>query len=227
MSGDEKSTDAEIDAMLGGDPVERAEQYLEQGAEVEAAATCRFALEAKEEPDRERLGEVFRRAGNLPQGWEKALEEFAEEPSIEAWDELVEPLPEEAMYTRMRHAIQVLGRLGVSPDMLFRLATRHGSLPDAFELVDSGEVEPSTVLEVAEQKPEGVRGMWYAVVARAHAGRGDIFGAVRLLKRALRETDEPALVDMHAYQIWIEADEKEREQVRAVWEPSSEFSVDV
>ena len=160
-------------------------------------------------------------SGEPPEGWREALDAFAEEPSLEEWDRLLEFVPAETAYTRVRHAVRYLEQKDVSANMLFRISSRGGIVPDALRLVDEGDVDPVTVLERADEAPETVRGSWYAIAARAHFARGDIFGVVRLLKRALEVCFEPSMVDIHARSIWDMADEEAREQIRPVWCPAS------
>ena len=80
--------------------------------------------------------------------------------------------------------------LGVNGDILFQCATRYGATPDAFELVERGQVAPETVIQRGREGPPEARGIWLGLAARAALVRGDRFRTVRLLKEAV-ETASP------------------------------------
>jgi len=98
--------------------------------------------------------------------------------------------PHELLYQRTRNTLRVLRRLGVDANVLFRCATRNGTVPDAFELVQSGQVDPETVVVRAEEAPPGTRAMWLGLAAEAAFARYDELGTVRLLKMAFAVPNE-------------------------------------
>jgi hypothetical protein len=98
--------------------------------------------------------------------------------------------PNEAYYQRTRNTLRILRRLGTDPNALFRCATRHGTVPDAFALVQSGEVDPETVVARADEASPAARGLWLGLAAEAAFARGDDLGTVRLLKMAYAEAAE-------------------------------------
>jgi len=73
----------------------------------------------------------------------------------------------------------MLRRLGTDVNALFRCAIRHGTVPDAFELVKSGEVDPETVLDRAREAPVETHSPWFGLAAEAAFARGDDPGTAR------------------------------------------------
>ena len=184
----------------GESPANYIEHLVAFGREAHAAVTARYVLSREGCPDRERIQAALERLGSPPQGWQDAVLAFAGAPSVEAWEELMQFTPADAVYYRTRNTIQMLIALGVDGDVLFRCATRYGSTPDAFELVELGLVDPETILERGRSGPATARGIWFGLAARAALVRGDRFRAVRLLREALEIADPafPPLTEVWA-----------------------------
>lgn len=153
-----------------------------------AGAIARLALAAEVCQDRATLEKLLQRTGNPPRGWENAVAAFHRNPTLENWDSLMYFTPLPLLYQRTRNTLRVLRRVGTDPDVLFMCATRNGTVPDAFELVQSGDVAPETVVQRALEAPPGLQAMWLGLAAEAAFARGDMLGVVRLLKRACAET---------------------------------------
>ena len=179
----------------------REEVLVEEfGRDADAAVTARYLLSRDDCPDRERIQAALERIGAPPPAWQDAVLAFASAPSVEAWDELMRFTPDDAMYYRTRNTIQTLIALGVDGDVLFRCATRYGSTPDAFELVELGLVDPETIIQRGKDGPATARGIWFGLAARAALIRGDRFRTVRLLRKAVEIADPafPPLTEVWA-----------------------------
>ena len=178
-----------------------------EGLVDEANLTARLALLSAEGGEEERIEEFLSAGGQPPDGWIEAVRDFAREPSLEAWEELFRFTPSEFYYHRLRSTLRMLRRLGVAPDMVFRLATHDAVTPDAIELVESGTVSVGTVLQrMADGAPEA-RPLWLGLAARAAFAQGDRFGAVRFLSEAYRIGQGDYLPIFQAMEIREEADD--------------------
>jgi len=155
---------------------------LELGNAQRAAIFARLALASETCRDRTALEALLERAGQPPKGWTDALLEFARAPSMEAWNALHEFTPPEVYYNRIRNSLRLLRTIGVDPSLLFRLATLHGTIPDAIELVESGEVSSHVVAERALGSPAAA--MWLVLAAEAAAAQGDHLAVLRHLRDA-------------------------------------------
>lgn len=153
----------------------------------QAGALARIALSSDRCQDREAVEKLLDLAGAPPPGWTDAVLAFSKNPTPDGWDSLMSFTPNEVLYQRTRNTIRLLRRIGTDPDALFRCATQIGTVPDAFELVQSGEVDPETVVERGWQAPPGARALWFGLAAEAAFIRGDELGSVRLLKLAYAE----------------------------------------
>jgi hypothetical protein len=172
--------------------------------------------------DRETLEELLQRTGTPPHGWEDAVAAFHRNPTAENWDSLMYFTPLHLLYQRTRNTLRVLRRLGTDPNVLFMCATRHGTVPDAFELVQSGDVAPETVLKRALEAPPGAQAMWLGLAAEAAFARGDLLGVVRLLKRACAETVDCMGPDMSITAIRAAANNELHEMMDSVGIPRCE-----
>lgn len=157
----------------------------ELGYEDEAAAHARLALRDADCKDREALEQVLLEIASAPDGWLDALADFARNPSLERWDELMQFVPEDVFYQRLRHTIATLDRLGCEGNMLFRCATKTGMTSDVFDLVRSGRVDPEVIEERGSGSP--ARATWLGLAAQASFARGDRFAVIRYLREAARE----------------------------------------
>lgn len=199
-----------------GDAVAYAEQQLENGETDEAAWTCRALLSDDElnDDDRERIETLLERTADRPVGWKEAVLEWAEDPSVEDWRELMQFVDVDDYYDRVRDAYAFLRPVDVDADLLFRCLAEDGLTSDVQELVATGEVAPETVAERADKAPAASRGMWLALAARAAAAGGDDLGVIRWLTRAYDTDTDPQLVEMMSYELWAGADEQLRSILR-------------
>jgi hypothetical protein len=119
-----------------------------------ASTIARLALASPDCRDRDAIERLLAAAARPPDGWSEALFELARSPSIEAWDELQRFTPGDVFYDRARSSLRVLKAAGVDPILLFRFATRHGTTPDAIELIETGLVPPEAVAARAWRAPD-------------------------------------------------------------------------
>jgi hypothetical protein len=167
----------------------------------EAGALARLALASEDCRERAALEDLLQRTGNPPPGWMEAVIEFSRNPALENWDRLMLFTPNENFYQRTRNTLRLLRRLGTDANALFRCATRIGTTPDAFELVQSGEVHPDTVMARAEEAPPAARSLWIGLAAEAAFARSDELGTVRYLKMAYEQATEGFGPEMSAREI--------------------------
>ena len=187
---------AERDAWLrGGSHLGYMEVLRDSGRATEAAVLARTLLAKDGCAERGELEDFLKSLSSPPQGWEEAVVDLADDPSIERWESLWRFTPEEVYEERVRYTLLLLRRMGVDPDRLFELATSRGVMPDAIELVETGSVSPRTIEERALRAPGTARAIWLGLAARAAMIRGDRFGTVRLLKAAY-ETHHPEFPPM-------------------------------
>jgi hypothetical protein len=169
------------------------ERLSQNGSEDEAAAVARLALASPECADRDELEAVLRRIASEPDGWAEALTDFARNPSEERWDELMQFVPDDISYQRLRTSVPFLMRLGCDGNILFRCVSRLGMIPDLFDLAASGTVDPEVIEERGEGSP--ARPTWLGLAAQAAFARDDRFGVLRYLREAM-------LHDENAYMAW-------------------------
>ena len=181
------------------------ERLRELGCDDQAAAHARLALRDPQCKDREALEAALHEISSAPDGWLDALADFARAPSEERWDELVQFIPEDVFYHRIRHTISTLMRLGCNGNMLFRCATKTGITPDIFDLVDNGTVDPEVIEERGRDSP--VRSMWFGLAAKASLARGDRFAVIRYLRDASRDEETAILAWPSIAEIRERADE--------------------
>ena len=189
----------------GGPASPLIEELIRLKRKNEAATLSRLALASPKCEERDALEKLLERAGSPPPGWSEAVAAFAQDPTVEGWDALMCFTPNEVFYQRTRNTLRALRRIGTDPNILFLCATRCGTVPDAFELVQSGEVDPETVLARALEAPPVTRALWLGMAAEAAFARGDDLGTVRLLKRAYAETAQLIGPEMSAMDIRAKA----------------------
>jgi hypothetical protein len=177
---------------------------LATGEPAFAATIARLALTSSDCQDRDALEELLAAAGRPPDGWSEALVEFARSPSVEGWDELMRFTPPDVYYDRIRNALRLLRGHGVDPVLLFRLATRHGTTPDAMEVVEPGLVPPDVVASRGEGSPAASMGS--ALAAVAAQVRGDRFAIARHLREAWNAPDRHGMVESLTMEIRERAD---------------------
>jgi len=173
----------------GGSPLPLLELLMKESRHDEVAAYARLALSAHDCECRDELEELLAEVAVTPPAWTDAVVEFAESPSVEGWDRLMQFTPHDASYHRVRNTVAMLRRLGTDANLLFKFSTRNGIVPDAFELAESGNVDVETVLDRVDEAPAVAKPIWYGVAAEAAFAHGDRFNAVRLLRQAYNVSD--------------------------------------
>lgn len=217
---DENSVYDEI--FPGDDAVEFIEGLLEADEPKKAAWACRAMLsdEALSDDKRRQVESLLEDSMENPVNWKEAVLEWAEDPSLESWRELMQFVDLDDLYDRQRDAYAYLRTTDVDGDLLFRCLAESGMTPDIQELVDSGEVSPEVVGERAAKAPDTANGSWLALAARAAFARDDELGVIRWLKRAYNSDTDPGLVEIFTYELWSRADEQLRETLREQgWAP--------
>jgi hypothetical protein len=184
MDRDFELADAERRWLNGGSALPVVTLLALRGANVEAAAVARLALARADCPDASELEAVLSRLAASPAGWEEALAQFAQAPTLESWRDLMRFVPPEYAYQRQRNAIPRLKSLGVSGDILFRCATEYGLTPDVIELVEEGGVSVKAIMERAEQSA-GAKATYLGLAAEAAFLMEDMVGTVRLLRESI------------------------------------------
>ena len=172
-----------------------------------ASTTARLAAFSAEDAEAEAIETFLEQDGNPPEGWQEAIRDFAKNPSLDGWSELVQFIPLDHYYYRIRAALRLLRRLGVAPTMLFRLATQDGVTPEAVDLVESGLVSPAEVLEAAQNQGPASQPLWLGLAARAAFADGDMLGTVRYLKAAYSHGDGRLRPDLQASDIRAAGDD--------------------
>jgi hypothetical protein len=188
----------------------------------EAGTLARLALASEDCQERAALEDLLQRTGNPPPGWMEAVIDFSRNPTLENWDRLMLFTPNENFYQRTRNTLRLLRRLGTDANALFRCATRIGTTSDAFELIQSGEVQPDTVMARAEEAPPMARALWIGLAAEAAFAGGDELGTVRFLKMAYELTPEGLGPEMSAREIREKASARLHESLDRVGVPRFE-----
>jgi len=206
--------------LNGGSALPAVRKLLGEGSVDEAAATARMALRMEDCADRQALEDALTECASTPDGWLAALEDFARAPSEERWQELMQFVPEEVFYQRLRNTIALLMRLGCNGNALFRCATRSGMTSDIFDLATSGTVEPEVIEERGNGSP--ARAVWLALAAQASFARGDRFGTIRYLREACRDEASSELAWASISEIRRDADDALNEELDKVGVPRLE-----
>lgn len=178
-----------------------------------AATVARLALAAPNCSDREEIERLLASTGKAPDGWSEALLEFARSPSVEAWDDLQRFTPDDVYYDRVRNALRVLRGFGVDPALLFQISTRHGTTPDAIELIETGQVPPELV--EARGKGSPAAATWLALAAVAAHARGEYSAVAHYLRAARRAPGPTALVEALTQRIHDDPDPELRQHLDA------------
>ena len=169
---------------------------LARGADAEAAAVARLALTTPDCLEAAELKAALARLAALPEGWSKALAEFAEAPSPERWRVLMRFVPSDYAYQRLKETVRELISLGVDGDVLFKCASEYGLIPELIGLVEDGKVTVATLVECAAQS-KGAKATYLGLAAEAAFLAGDMFKALRLLRDSLDHDHEWALALPH------------------------------
>jgi hypothetical protein len=201
----------------GGSAFPAVKTLVECGYPDDAAAIARLALRAPDCIDREALEAAVSQIANASDEWVRAIEEFANHPSEERWEELMRFVPEEDQYQRLRHTIALLLSLQCDGNILFRCATKIGMTPDVFDLARSGAVDP----EVIEARGEGseARPAWLGLAAQAAFARNDRWSTLRYLREASQYGESSVLSWASISEIRREADDELNEELDRVGVP--------
>lgn len=201
----------------GGSALPAVKTLAEGGYPEDAAAIARLALRAPDCADREALETAIAQAANTSDDWVRAIEEFAQHPSEERWDELMRFVPDENQYQRLRHTIALLQSLQCDGNILFQCATKIGMTSDVFDLGRSGAVDP----EVVEARGEGspARPAWLGLAAMAAFARNDRWSTLRYLREASQCGESAVLSWASISEIRSDADEELNEELDRVGVP--------
>jgi hypothetical protein len=168
--------------LRGGSHVDYLKVLVEAGRAAEAAGLARALVTNAAGDERDELEHFIAEISHPPGEWEEYVARLADDPTEEAWDALFRFSPPEHFVERQRYTIDLLLRLGVSPDHVFRLAARDGASSHLLALVEEGQVDPHTIEEHAATS--NARQMWLGYAARAACVRGDALGTLRLVRAA-------------------------------------------
>jgi hypothetical protein len=163
--------------------------HFERGELDEAATVARLALSRENCPDAAQIEEILERCSEPPADWKNVLDRFAENPTVERWHELMQFVPDDLLYQRLRNGVRYLRKRGVDPNVLFGCACVMGMTPDAIELVDDGLVSVETIMARADEAGPA-RGAYVGLAAQSAYLNGDFLGAVRLLRESLANETE-------------------------------------
>lgn len=201
----------------GGSALPAVNKLAESGYPDDAATVARLALRAPDCADREGLEAAIAQAANVSDGWVSAIEEFANHPSEERWDELMRFVPVEEHHQRLRYTLALLLTLHCDGNLLFQCAAKLGMTSDAFDLAQSGTVDP----EVIEARGEGspARPAWLGLAALAAFTRNDRWSTLRYLREASQYGESSALAWASISEIRSEADEELNEELDRVGVP--------
>ena len=193
------------------------QRLMECGRTMAASVTARMALADPDCRDREALEAALHGIANEPEGWAAALEEFARNPSMERWDELMHFVDPKDFYQRLRTTVTFLMRAGCDGNILFRCAATDGMFPDLFDLAKSGTVDPEVIEQRGADSP--ARSCWLGLAAQASFARGDGWGTIRYLREAVKNDEGAFLAGASISEIRREADEELNEELDRVGIP--------
>jgi hypothetical protein len=166
----------------GGSAMPLLRRLVDEGEREQATVLARLALKRAEGAERDELFALLAELTSAPSGWAEALERFAASPSEEAWEELMQFVPEDVFHQRLKYTVLLLTALGCDGDVLFRCVSRIGMLPELFDLAATGRVDPDTIVARASGSP--AEGSWLGLAAIAAFARNDREATVRHLWRA-------------------------------------------
>jgi len=127
-------------------------------------------------------------------GFDSAVQAFLANPSVAGWEHLILGLPPTRRHQAARETALRARVAGVDPTLLFHCLLRTGPSAELLALVESGSVEPTVVAAAADEAPQALRPLWWALAAQAAQARGEHSRAELLLYRALKEEpDHPGV----------------------------------
>ncbi len=194
--------------LRGGQHVVYLRVLVRAGRAREAAGLARALVSKSSPEEKAELEQLIAELTHPPAEWESYVAALAEKPTEEAWDALFRFTPAEKFAERQRYTIDVLLRLGIDADHIFRLAARHGVSADLLALVEEGEVDPHVIEAHAASSP--AQKMWLGYAARAACVRGDALGTLRLLRSA-HDGTSPEFVEADLGFVAEHADDATRE----------------
>jgi hypothetical protein len=172
----------------GGSALPLVSLYAERGELDRAAAVARMVLAEPDCQDAEAIEAILERASEPPEDWKAQLDDFAREPSLERWKDLMRFVPDELLYQRLRNSIRYLRKRGVDANVLFRCAADPGIVPDAIELVEEGLVSVETIVARGEGSPAWAT--FAGLAAQAAFLAGDLLGTIRFLRESIANESE-------------------------------------
>jgi hypothetical protein len=182
---------AREDWLGGGSHARYLRLLMDHGRGSEALAMARTLLEHGDGRDRRELEALMADAAQVPEGWIEAVRAFAQQPSLQAWQELLRFTPQDLIEQRLRYTLALLRNLDVPPDVLFDCATQDGVTSEAIDLAERGLVDPHRIEARAARAPSESAAIWLGLAARAACVRGDRFNTVRLLREVVQSTLPP------------------------------------
>ncbi len=169
--------------LRGGRHVDYLRVLDRAGRPREAAGLARTLLSRDGCTERDELERFLASLSKPPADWEERVASLAEEPTVDAWDDLLRFTSGELRAERIRYTVDLLLGLDVSADQVFRLAAREGTTSEIITLIESGQVDPRVIEAHADGEPV-TRSTWLGLAARAACVSGDRLGTLRLLRRA-------------------------------------------
>ena len=204
--------DSELDVareqLLNGVPLPLVQYHFDRGELDDAATVARLALALPDCPDAQTIEEILDACSAPPEDWKQLLDEFAADPSLERWRDLMRFVPVDLFYQRHRNGIRYLRKRGVEPNLLFLCACSPGMTPDGIELVEEGLVNVDTILSRADEAGPA-RGAYVGLAAQAAYLAGDLVGTIRLLRDAMASETEWISALPHVWFIRERASEAE------------------
>jgi len=146
-------------------------------------------LEQKDCPDASEIEAVLYELDSPPEDWLETLRVFSTNPSVERWREIMRFVPPDDYYQRLRNSVRRLRQMGTDPNILFLCACELGMTPDAIQLVEEGLVD-ADVIEERASRAAGAQTTYLGLTATAAYHRGNVVGAIRLLREAIARENE-------------------------------------
>lgn len=195
---DRELSEAEEQWRDGGSALPLIRLHVERGERDVAAVIGRLVLASEPCPDAEEIDRLLSSLDNAPPEWDELLRDFAAEPSLERWRELLQFVPPDALYDRQRNAIRRLRQLGLPGKWLFLCACEYGMTPDAIQAVEEGLVDAATIEERA-QRAGNAQATYFGLAATAAFLAGDVIATIRLLRESVAHENEWVTADPHIH----------------------------
>ena len=173
----------------GGSALPLLKLHIERDEIVEAGAIARIALERVPCLDADEIERLLYTLDEAPDAWDDVLRQFAEQPSLERWRDIMRFVPPDLTYQRVRNTIRRLRALGIDGNLLFLCACDLGMTPDAIQLVEEGCVTAATIEERASIAGEA-KSAYFGLAAQAAFLAGDVVATVRFLRESTAHQNE-------------------------------------